>query len=135
MERREFIKNTAAFCGVISLLSLEGCTTYHAVSGEFENGKLKIKKADFLQNNWILVRSERVSAPLCLSKNEKEKYTAVLMECTHKQCEVRPAGTIIVCPCHGSEFSFTGKVLKEPADKDLQMYQTSSDENNVYIHI
>lgn len=135
MERREFIKNSVAFCAGFSALSLIGCITYQSVSGEFENGKLKIKNTDFLQGNWVVVKSERTNAPIFLSKNEKGVYSAVLMLCTHKQCEVKPAGTVLACPCHGAEFAFTGKVLKEPADKDLTIYETSSDENNVYIHL
>lgn len=135
MERREFIKNTAAFCGALSVLSLAGCTTSRSVSAEFESGKLKVKKADFLQDNGIVVRSERINGPVFLSKNEQGTYSAVLMICTHKQCEVKPAGTVLFCPCHGAEFAFTGKVLKEPANKDLPVYETSSDDNNVFIHL
>lgn len=135
MKRREFLKASVTLCGAVSLLSLEGCSTYRAVASEFENGRLKVKKADLLPENWAVLRTERVNAPIFLSKNEKGDYAAALMLCTHKQCEVRPAGTVLHCPCHGAEFSFTGKVLKEPADKDLQIYQTSSDENYVYIHL
>lgn len=135
MRRRDFIKNTVAFCGTFSLLSLEGCTPIRSVSGEFENGKLKIKKTDFAQDKWLVVNSNRANGPVLLSKNEQEEYSAVLMICTHKQCEVKPVGTMLACPCHGAEFSFAGKVIKEPADKDLQSYTTSSDENIVYIHL
>ncbi len=135
MERREFIKGSAAFCAGISVLSMIGCAPQRSVSGEMENGKLKIKKADFLQENWVVVRSEKLNAPVFLSKNEKGEYSGVVMICTHKQCEVKPAGTVLACPCHGAEFAFNGKVLKAPADKDLQMYKTSSDESNVYIHL
>lgn len=135
MKRREFIKNTVAFCGAISLISLEGCSSYRSVSSEFESGKLKIKKADFLEDKWVVVRSERMNAPILLSKNEQTGFSAVLMECTHKQCEVRPTGTVLTCPCHGAEFSFSGKVLKEPAEKDLRLFETSSDETTVFIHL
>lgn len=135
MERRDFIKNSAALCGTISLLGLEGCTPTRSVSAQYENGKLKIKKSDFLDSNWVVVRTERANAPIFLSKNEKREYSAVLMLCTHKQCEVKPTGPVLSCPCHGAEFAFTGVVLKEPAEKDLQKYETSSDENNVYIHL
>jgi len=135
MKRREFIKASAAFCAGLGVLSLAGCTTYRSVSAPVEGSKLKIKKSDFLQDRWIVVKSERINAPVFLSRNEKEEYSAVLMLCTHKQCEVRPAGTVLACPCHGAEFAFTGKVLKEPADKDLTVYETSSDETYVYIHL
>lgn len=135
MERREFLRNTVAFCGALSLFSIEGCTPSRSVTGEFENGKLKIKKIDFAQDKWIVVNSNKTNGPVLLSKNDQGEYSAVLMICTHKQCEVKPAGTLLSCPCHGAEFSFTGKVLKEPADKDLQSYPTSANGEYVYIQI
>ncbi len=135
MKRREFIKSSAAFCAGISVLSLAGCSPYRYVSSEFESGMLKVKKTDFLEDKWVVVRSEKANAPILLSKNENNTYTAVLMLCTHKQCEIRPAGTILACPCHGAEFSFEGKVLKEPAEIDLQIFQTSADESLIYINL
>ena len=41
--------------------------------------------------------------------------------CTHQGCTVRPgAGTLLDCPCHGSEFDgATGAVLKGPAAEPL----------------
>ncbi|GAB2979081.1 Rieske (2Fe-2S) protein [Nocardioides montaniterrae] len=39
--------------------------------------------------------------------------------CTHAGCAVR-AGSVLECPCHGSEFSITdGSVVRGPADQPL----------------
>ena len=42
-------------------------------------------------------------------------------------------GGIYTCPCHGSEFSVKGKVLEGPADKDLKIFKTETDNENIYI--
>ncbi|MGH8861431.1 MAG: Rieske (2Fe-2S) protein [Jatrophihabitantaceae bacterium] len=40
--------------------------------------------------------------------------------CTHQGCTVRPAGSQLDCPCHGSVFdATTGKVLQGPAPSPL----------------
>lgn len=122
-------------CFALGTFSLAGCVNYKSISAEEINNKLKIKKIDFADNKFALVKSMRTNAPVYLAKSENGSYTAVLMLCTHKQCELKPAGSILLCPCHGSEFSLSGKVLKEPANKDLVQYETSSDENNIYIHL
>lgn len=135
MERRDFLKTSAAFCFAWGAFSLVGCTNYKTISAEEENGKLKMKKSDFAENRFVIVHSMKTNAPVYLSKHEDGSYIALLMLCTHKSCEVKPQGTILYCPCHGSEFSTTGKVLKEPADNDLAQFKTSTDENFIYIHL
>ena len=132
MERREFIKSSAAFCVLVGSTSLAGCLNYKPLTAEYEKGNLKIKKSDFT-SNWAVIKSDRTNTPIFLTKWSEEGYHAVLMECTHKQCEVKPQGNFLVCPCHGSEFSNSGKVLKEPAEHDLKNFETSSDENYIYI--
>lgn len=136
MERREFIKNSLGFCAAAALFSLDACAPGKNLASEYENGKLKIKKSDFGEQKWAVLNTTRANAPIMLSKREDGSgYDAVLMLCTHKQCEVKPAGTVLSCPCHGAEFAFNGKVLKEPANTDLKVYQTSTDANFIYIHL
>lgn len=135
MERRDFLKSSAAFCLALGVFSLEACTNYKTISAEEESGKLKMKKSDFAENKFVVVNAMKANAPIYLSKLEDGSYIALLMLCTHKSCEVKPQGTILYCPCHGSEFSTSGKVLKEPADKDLAQFKTSTDENFIYIHL
>jgi cytochrome b6-f complex iron-sulfur subunit len=47
------------------------------------------------------------------------KLTALDSTCTHMQCTVAPDGTILQCPCHGSQYSLTGSVLRGPAPAPL----------------
>jgi cytochrome b6-f complex iron-sulfur subunit len=66
---------------------------------------------------------------------EEDNYVALLLKCTHRGCELNAGGGIYSCPCHGSEFSSTGKVLEGPADKDLETFITNTDDENIYIHL
>lgn len=51
--------------------------------------------------------------------------------CTHEQCNIDGiSGQTFVCPCHGSQYNSTGTVVKGPATRSLQRFN-SSFANNV----
>jgi 3-phenylpropionate/trans-cinnamate dioxygenase ferredoxin subunit len=47
--------------------------------------------------------------------------------CTHRQCSLSEGevwGDVIMCPCHGSEFSLaTGEVMNGPATDPVRSYE------------
>lgn len=133
--RKDFLKNLGLISVGTCCMGLEGCTPVRYVSGTFENKKLKVNILDFADKKFVLVKNSILPAPVYLCKLENENFSALLIQCTHKQCELNPLGNILVCPCHGSEFSNTGKVLKSPAEKDLMKFQVTTDEQNIYIHL
>ena len=49
--------------------------------------------------------------------------------CTHAGCGVRydHVNKILNCPCHGSQYTLTGMVLRGPAFRPLAKYQTQLD--------
>jgi len=55
-------------------------------------------------------------------------FEATSAICTHRRCTVAWTGTLLRCPCHGSQFSLEGVVLKGPADRPLKTYETMFDE-------
>lgn len=59
---------------------------------------------------------------LALYKDEQGELHALSPVCTHMKCSVawNNAEQSWDCPCHGSRFSYDGKVLTGPADHDLE---------------
>lgn len=62
---------------------------------------------------------------------ERDGIHAVSLVCTHLGCLIKPvendAEIGYACPCHGSTFNLTGKVLGGPAPKDLPWYEIYQD--------
>ena len=137
MERREFIKKSTITCltclGVSALM--ESCKTAYYAPTIKDKNRLVVKRTDYSQHNFVLIKDERFPAPIYLTKINENEYSALLMLCTHKGCELNAVNNYLVCPCHGSEFSNTGKVTQSPAEKDLQKFITTSDSENIYIHL
>jgi Rieske Fe-S protein len=60
--------------------------------------------------------------PLFLHRTRTGSVEAVLASCTHQGCQPEPLGDRLVCPCHGSEFTFGGAVLQGPAEEPLRRF-------------
>ena len=66
--------------------------------------------------------------PILIVRSAPRRFVALSMQCTHEGCPVDPpAGGIITCPCHGSEFDLDGQVRKGPAQFPLARYDSSYD--------
>ena len=59
--------------------------------------------------------------------------------CTHEECSLSEGeldGTVVVCPCHGSEFDVrTGDVLSPPALEPLRIYQVREEAGTVLVRL
>ena len=137
--RREFLQKTSIVsvgmaCGGLNAL-VSGCSSYRYAVYRVDEGNLVIAKSDFELDPFVLVRYPAFPASIYILKISENKYSALLLECTHKRCEVKPSPEILICPCHGSEYSNTGEVLKSPAEKDLVSFPIRSDNENIYIQI
>lgn len=145
MERKEFIKQCGKLClgGVMLGGILESCTTNYYAVNNCSNDLITVKKTEFIDSKdgknkprkYVLVRTERLTFPICIYKLNENTYTALFMECTHKSCELNPHGDFLICPCHGSEFSNVGKVQNPPAENDLKSFKITHDNDNIYVHI
>lgn len=52
-------------------------------------------------------------------------FVAVSGQCTHQDCVVSSfTGQTYVCPCHGSEFDTSGRVILGPAVASLRQFST-----------
>jgi len=59
--------------------------------------------------------------------------------CAHLQCSLAAGeleGTIVTCPCHGSQFDVTsGAVLRGPAQEPVQSYVARVDDDALRVEI
>lgn len=144
MERRKFVRTGCCLAiGAPLAMALKSCGAVHYVTSTVVNDRLVVPKSSFefvrkdelKIRTFVMISSQQTSFPICLYRINENHYSASLMSCTHNGCETNVQGEIFVCPCHGSEFSKTGKVLTGPAETDLQTFNTSIDDANIYIHL
>jgi len=138
MERRKFIKKSCVACmGLIGAgLLLEGCaTSLPLVKTTPKDRSLFIPISKFSGNSkMLIVRSSSLENDILLIKNENE-FKALYLKCTHEGVGLTATDKNIVCPSHGSTFDFMGNVLKEPALRPLQQFQTEISNENILIHL
>lgn len=146
MDRKEFIRTCGFAClgGATLAVLLESCAgTNYLAQTSHSNNQITIPKSEFIkvakdktiQRKYVLVRHDKFSYPICVYKLDEENYSALLMQCTHKGCELQPQGDFLICPCHGSEFTNQGVVQNPPAEQDLQTFKISTDNENIYIYL
>jgi Rieske Fe-S protein len=59
---------------------------------------------------------------------------ALTANCTHQACVVSAStGSSFVCPCHGSEFDTSGRVIVGPAVAPLSQFPTQFANNTLTI--
>lgn len=146
MNRKNFIKTCVYAClgGTTMLELIQSCTSaYYFAQTTIDKNKIIIKKTEFLkkekeiitERKFVLVRSEKFTYPIGIYKINENEYSALLLQCTHKGCELQPQGNFLVCPCHGSEFDNRGIVQNPPAEENLKTFKTSTDNENIYIYL
>ncbi|MBL4754537.1 MAG: Rieske 2Fe-2S domain-containing protein [Flavobacteriales bacterium] len=135
--RRNFIKDftggTAAVCCIPAALLMDACTPVNRIRATVVNGKIEVDKTMFVESKYVVINTDRLKRPVYLNQVNSNSYRAFLMDCTHKKCELRPTGTFMTCPCHGSEFSNSGQVLNGPATDPL--YEFSVQVKDIKIEI
>lgn len=142
MDRRDFfITGAKASLGVcLGGLCVTGCSAPYYAQATAGTEKITVPKSEFQYlkkeeikpRQFVFIRQTSSEFPICLYKTDGG-YTACLMECTHKGCEVEVHGPRFVCPCHGSEFTTAGAVLEGPAERPLKTFKTTEDETNIYV--
>ncbi len=79
-----------------------------------------------------------LARPILVFRHPKtKKIGAVDPKCTHKGCNVEfdSEQQLLVCPCHNSQFSLDGTVVKKPASKPLITYQTKQEGELILVKV
>lgn len=145
MDRKEFIKTCGLAClgGTALAVFLQSCVNpRYFAENTSTSSFITVRKKEFIQmvkdkkveRKYVLLKSEKFDFPICVFKLSEENYSALLMECTHKGCELHNQGEFLVCPCHGSEFSNKGVVQNPPADQNLKTFSVKTDIDHIYVY-
>jgi cytochrome b6-f complex iron-sulfur subunit len=60
-----------------------------------------------------------------VARTAQDSFSALSAMCTHQACTITGfSNELFICPCHGSEFDPTGRVVRGPATLALHQYPT-----------
>lgn len=116
IKRRDFLGRIAigsmAGVGIIGLLgSLDlPIPRVSQTANKFKVGRV----VDFPLDTFTYIEEKNIYV-----YRERRSIKAVSAICTHLGCVVRKTEDGFTCPCHGSSYDRSGKVLSGPAPRDL----------------
>ena len=146
MNRKRFIRT----CGILAAgtsvagLAWSGCgTTQYLAGSSLSGNRLVIRKSEFVikrgrknkMRKFVIAVLPGLEFPVCIYRLADDHYVALDTRCPHRGCGVNAMPHLLVCPCHGSEFSTAGKVLRPPAEDDLTQYILTHDDETLYVHL
>ncbi len=144
MTRQEFLRSCGAMATGMALsgVFLQSCAGIHYAAFSRDGNRLVVPKSEFstqknqktIERDLVIIKTAASDIPIAVHKSGSE-YTAVLLRCTHRGCELNPGGGQFTCPCHGSEFTLQGTVLEGPAEENLTTYKITTDHDNIYIEL
>jgi Rieske Fe-S protein len=79
--------------------------------------------------------SAGVPFPLVVLRASSTQMLAFDARCPHLGCAVSGAGTLFICPCHGSLFNLDGTVKTGPAAQPLTGLEVTFDGTNVVVKV
>lgn len=137
--RREFLRRTEVvagglLCGALPLLVTAcGASRARYLTPIQQGDRLVVPRVEFERTGALLVEDPGSELPIYLHRATSGEFIAVSTRCGHRGCQVEPAATSLVCPCHGSEYRFDGAILQGPTERALERYRVTSDPTNLYI--
>ncbi|MFT6638771.1 MAG: cytochrome b6-f complex iron-sulfur subunit [Flavobacterium sp.] len=145
MKRERFLKICGLSCiGIIGMSGIiHSCSTAHYINSTIKEGQLQILKKEFKiikdnsisYRNYIIVNVENIKYPIVVYRKNDDKYSAILLKCSHQGAELSVSGDVLTCSAHGSEFDNNGKVLQGPAESQLTTFKIQIDLQNIYIQL
>jgi Rieske Fe-S protein len=104
-----------------------GGSSLPRVSGASAGGGIQvtIDAASPLASAGSLALVQSSAGSVLVAHTGADSFTAVSATCTHEGCAITGmSGSNYVCPCHGSQFDASGRVLNGPANRPLQQFNT-----------
>ena len=136
MERRAFIQRlpvVSAGLAIASSTALTGCAGVSYVTPSVAPEGLVLPRSRLEEARGVFLQTSEMERPIYVRLLESGEVVAVLASCTHNGCQPEPLGDRLTCPCHGSEFSFTGAVLNGPAERPLTRFEVLEDGDRLIV--
>jgi len=96
-------------------------------SGRFSGSSVQVTVAGSALDNVggaVLVNS--MAGMFLLARTGASAFSAVDAICSHESCTITGFdGDIYVCPCHGSRYNRSGRVVNGPATASLRQFATT----------
>ena len=139
VSRRSFLSRVWTLLGVAAVLQFLAGAVFFLGSGRKQAGGQVVEKlvagavADFPPGSVTLI----ARGHLYLSRLDNGGFLAISRKCTHLGCAVPWVAERkqFECPCHASVFDMTGKVLKSPAPRALDLFPITFEDGLVMIDI
>ncbi len=137
--RRSFVRSMVAFAGLMGLAVVLSSIKIPVPSSVSQTASTT--SAGVPSGSIAKVSSLKVGTPVyfeypsgypnMLMLASDGSLAAVSLLCTHVccECEYIPSNKVLACPCHGSVFDTSGKLLQGPALFDLPTIQLTTDQN------
>jgi nitrite reductase/ring-hydroxylating ferredoxin subunit len=137
MDRRRFLRTACQACAALAVApavaSLESCSSGKSLA--VDNGMLNIPLADLSKSGTTVVRAQGLGAKLMVVRRDDGSYTALLLNCPHKNGPVKEKAGVLTCDWHGSTFDRDGKVTKGPSKQDLKRYPVTVEGDQLRVAV
>ena len=138
MRRRDFVQRlpvVSAGLAVMSTGTLTACGGTAYVTPTPSAAGLSFRATALAGTGDVFLQTPAMERPVYVRRLDSGELSAVLASCTHRGCQPEPVGDRLTCPCHGSEFSFTGDVLAGPADRALIRYEVVEEGDRIVVRV
>lgn len=124
IDRREFV----GLLGCLAASAASGCASVVVTRLAPVGGTVRLPVRNYpqlaLPGGYLRVQPEGSASQIYVLATDNG-FVALSPICTHLGCTVNIAGSQLVCPCHGSTYDRSGRVLRGPAERSLTEYATS----------
>jgi cytochrome b6-f complex iron-sulfur subunit len=121
MDRRRFVDLAL---GMLATTALPGCASVVMTRVAPQDGVVRLPLRNFPQlaspGGYLRLLPEGYGSAVYVLSLDGGGYSALSPICTHLGCTVEIAGAHLVCPCHGSTYDRSGRVLRGPASQPLR---------------
>lgn len=123
--RRTFLRQIVYLLAGIGLLVRYLIPT-REVAGEI----LRVPLVEIPSRGALVYQQSRVALV-----REAGGVVALSLACTHLGCTLNVTPDELVCPCHGSRFDHTGRVIEGPASRSLKRFVVNSIDNQLEVQL